>query len=69
METLHPILPGASPFLTRSIVHLCENRVCAGDYARIRLGYVPQKDWRTAIREQLAGLEAQGYPWLPLTQH
>jgi nucleoside-diphosphate-sugar epimerase len=68
MEMLNPLLPGSSPFLTRSIVHLCENWVCSGDYARIRLGYVPQKDWRTAVREQLAVLEAQDYPWLPLTQ-
>jgi len=68
METLHPLLPGSSPFLTRSIVHLCENWVCSGNYARTRLGYVPKKDWRSAIREQLAALEENGYPWLPLTQ-
>jgi nucleoside-diphosphate-sugar epimerase len=68
METLQPLLPDSSPFLTRSIVHLCENWVCSGDYARIRLGYVPQKNWRRAIREQLAVLEKEGYPWLPLTQ-
>jgi nucleoside-diphosphate-sugar epimerase len=36
METLHPVLPGSSPFLTRSIVHLCENWVCAGHYARAK---------------------------------
>lgn len=68
MEKLHPLLPGSSPFLTRSIVHLCENWVCSGDYARTRLGYVPKKDWRRAIREQLAALEENGYPWLPLVQ-
>lgn len=68
METLHPLLPGTSPFLTRSIVHLCENWVCSGEYARTRLGFVPQKDWRSAIREQLAAMEAKGYPWLPLMQ-
>jgi len=68
METLQPLLPGSSPFLTRSIVHLCENWVCSGDYARTKLGYVPQDDWRRAIREQLVTLEREGYPWLPLTQ-
>jgi 2-alkyl-3-oxoalkanoate reductase len=68
METLQPLLPGSSPFLTRSIVHLCEIWVCSGDYARTKLGYVPQKCWRDAIREQLGALERDGYPWLPLTQ-
>jgi nucleoside-diphosphate-sugar epimerase len=68
METLNPILLGSSPFLTRSIVHLCENWMCSGDYARTKLGYVPQKSWRDAVRAQLAALEREGYPWLPLTQ-
>ena len=68
MEKLHPILPGSSPFLTRSIIHLSENWVCPSDYARKKLGYVPQKDWRTAAREHLAELGAQGYPWPRLAQ-
>lgn len=63
METLHPLLPGVAPFLTRSIVHLCEHRVCSVERARSRLGYVPQKDWRSAVREHLADLKADGYPW------
>lgn len=63
MEKLHPILPGSSPFLTRSIVHLSEDWLCATDYAREKLGYVPQKNWRTAIREALAELKIKGYPW------
>lgn len=63
METLHSVLPGSSPFLTRSIVHLCENWVCETERAQTRLGYAPQKDWRLAIREQLAALRAEGYPW------
>jgi 2-alkyl-3-oxoalkanoate reductase len=63
METLKPVLPGSSPFLTRSIVHLCENRVCATDYARNKIGYSPAKDWRIAVREHLADLAAEGYPW------
>ena len=66
METLQPIWPGSSPFLTRSIVHLCENWRCAGEHARVKLGYVGHKDWRLAVREQLAELRAAGYPWPPL---
>lgn len=68
MEALQPLLPGSSPFLTRSIVHLCENWVCATEHARIRLGYEPRKNWREAIREHLAGLRAEGYPWPRLSQ-
>lgn len=63
METLKPLLPGSSPFLTRSIVHLCESWVCSNDYARRKLGYAPKKDWRSAAREQLAELKTQDYPW------
>jgi nucleoside-diphosphate-sugar epimerase len=68
METLKPIMPGSSPFLTRSIVHLCENWVCPNDYARRKLGYIPKKDWRIAVREHLADLKAEGYPWPRLCQ-
>jgi nucleoside-diphosphate-sugar epimerase len=68
METLKPILPGSSPFLTRSIVRLCENWVCSNDYARRKLQYLPKKDWRTAVREHLADLKAEGYPWPRLCQ-
>ena len=68
METLKPVLPGSSPFLTRSIVHLCENWVCPNDYARRKLGYAPKKDWRTATCEHLADLKAEGYPWPRLCQ-
>ena len=63
MEKLHPMLPGSSPFLTRSIVHLSEDWLCATDYARQKLGYVPHKNWRTAVREALAELKVKGYPW------
>jgi nucleoside-diphosphate-sugar epimerase len=68
METLHPILPGSAPFLTRSIVHVAENWVCPTDYAGRKLGYVPHKDWRTAVREALAELKVKGYPWPRLAQ-
>lgn len=63
METLHPILPGTAPFLTRSIVYLARNWVCSTDYARQKLGYVPNKDWRVAVREALEDLKVKGYPW------
>jgi nucleoside-diphosphate-sugar epimerase len=68
MEKLHPVLPGSSPFLTRSIVHLSEDWLCPTDYARKKLGYVPQKDWRSVVREHLADLGEQGYPWPQLVQ-
>ncbi len=68
METLKPVMPGSSPFLTRSIVRLCENWNCPNDYARQKLGYTPAKDWRTAVREHLADLKAEGYPWPRLCQ-
>lgn len=68
METLKPILPGSSPFLTRSIVHLSEDWVCPNDYAQKKLGYVPEKSWRIAACEQLADLKAEGYPWPQLAQ-
>lgn len=68
METLKPIMPGSSPFLTRSIVHLCEDWYCPNDRARKKLGYVPNKDWRIAVREHLADLKAEGYPWPRLCQ-
>ncbi|MHB8453341.1 MAG: NAD-dependent epimerase/dehydratase family protein [Acidiferrobacterales bacterium] len=68
METLKPVLPGSSPFLTRSIVHLCENWVCPNDYAGLKLGYVPRKSWRMAVSEHLADLKGEGYPWPQLCQ-
>ncbi len=68
MEKLKPVMPGSSPFLTRSIVHLCENWVCPNDYARRKLGYTPKKDWRAAVREHLADLKVEGYPWPRLCQ-
>ena len=68
MEKLHPVLPGSSPFLTRSIVHLCENWVCPNDYAHRKLGYVPTKTWRSAMREHLADLRKDDYPWPRLCQ-
>lgn len=68
MEALKPLLPGSSPFLTRSIVHLCEDWVCPNDYAQKKLGYVPEKDWRTAMDEHLADLKSAGFPWPVLCQ-
>jgi nucleoside-diphosphate-sugar epimerase len=68
MEHLNPVLPGSSPFLTRSLVHLAGDWPCAGDRAAHKLGYVPRKDWRTAVAESLGELKANGYPWPRLAQ-
>ena len=68
MERLKPLLPGTSPFLTRSIVHLCEDWLCPNDYAWKKLGYRPQKGWRQAVDEHLADLAKEGYPWPQLCQ-
>jgi nucleoside-diphosphate-sugar epimerase len=68
METLKPIMPGSSPFLTRSIVRLCEDWVCPNDYAQTKLGYVPTIQWRDAVDEHLADLKMSGYPWPMLCQ-
>jgi nucleoside-diphosphate-sugar epimerase len=68
MERLPPVLPGRSPFLTRSIVYLCEDWHCTNDHAEQVLGYQPRKDWRIAVNEQLQGLAAAGYPWPRLSQ-
>jgi len=68
MEKLPPVLPGRSPFLTRSIVYLCEDWYCTNDRANQALGYAPRKDWRLAVDEQLRGLAADGYPWPRLSQ-
>ena len=68
MERLHPVLPGSSPFLTRSIVHLANDWVCSGEPAERKLGYAPTKGWRTAVRESLAELKTNGYPWPRLSQ-
>lgn len=68
METLHPILPGKAPFLTRSIVHVAEDWPCATERARRKLGYTPRRDWRTAVREALTELKAAGLPWQSLAQ-
>lgn len=67
METLNPLLPG-HPFLTRSIVHLCEDWHCPNDYAARKLGYTPTRDWRLVIREHLAQMKSEGYPWPALRQ-
>jgi nucleoside-diphosphate-sugar epimerase len=68
METLHPVLPGKAPFLTRSLVYVAQDWFCPSDYAAKKLGYVPGKDWRTAVEEALTELEASAYPWPRLVQ-
>jgi len=68
METLKPVMPGSSPFLTRSIVHLCEDWFCPNGYAERKLGYIPDKPWQLAVDEHLADLEHAGFPWPALCQ-
>lgn len=68
MEKLHPLLPGTSPFLTRSLVHVSEDWYCPVGYATGKIGYVPVKDWRVAMREALADRAQHGYRWPPLAQ-
>lgn len=68
LEALHPLLPGAAPFLTRSLVHVAEDWPCTRDHAARKLGFVPVKSWRAAVRECLAPLKAEGYPWPRLAQ-
>ncbi len=53
MEKLHPVLPGAEPFLTRSLVHVSEDWDCPSDHAARTLGYTPREDWRDAVRASL----------------
>jgi nucleoside-diphosphate-sugar epimerase len=62
METLNFLLPG-DPFLMRSIVFVSENWVATTDYARQKLGYIPQQAWREAVRAQVVELKAKQYPW------
>jgi nucleoside-diphosphate-sugar epimerase len=68
METLKPVLPGSSPFLTCSIIRLCEDWICPNDYAEKNLEYVPQKAWQVAVDEHLADLKNEGFPWPVLCQ-
>ncbi|HFD86925.1 MAG TPA: NAD(P)-dependent oxidoreductase [Gammaproteobacteria bacterium] len=68
METINRLLPGSSPFLTRSIVHLCEDWECPSSYANQKIGYLPEKNWRDAIDEHLDDLRQSGDAWLPLRQ-
>ncbi|AUX22283.1 uncharacterized protein SOCEGT47_027840 [Sorangium cellulosum] len=68
MEALHPVLPGSSPFLSRSLVHVAESRRCATDRARRVLGFAGHKSWRTAVHEAVAELGRAGFPWPRLAQ-
>lgn len=68
MEKTNAITPGDSPFLTRSIVHLCEDWLCPNDYANKKIGYRPQKTWQQAIDEHVTELGSEGFPWPSLSQ-
>ncbi len=71
MEACHllfPFIPGRSPFLTRSIVHLAEDWPVSTSYAQTKLGFRPSTDWRAASRAALRELRAAHYPWPRLAQ-
>lgn len=68
MEKLFPLMPGKSPFLTRSVVHLAEEWVCNTAYAHQKLGYQAQKDWHIAMDEALSALKEKNYPWPYMAQ-
>lgn len=68
MEKLFPLIPGKSPFLTRSVVHLAEEWICNTEYAYHKLGYRAQQDWRIAMDEALNELKNKDYPWPYMAQ-
>ena len=53
MEKMDPLVPW-EPLVVRSIIHLLEETHADNTAATERLGYVPQVDWRMAIRRQVA---------------
>jgi nucleoside-diphosphate-sugar epimerase len=63
LEKLHPVTPGAAPFLTRSLVHLARDWWCPDRRAETLLGYRPAGDWRVAVREAATDL-GPGWPKL-----
>lgn len=63
MEKLFPVLPGKSPFLTRSLVYVSENRNVTNNYANKKLGYVPTSDWRSQVMESIEEIKENNFPW------
>lgn len=68
MEKFFLVMPGKSPFLTRSIIHLAEEWVCNTEYAKNKLGYQAKKDWRIVMDESLVRLKEENYPWPYMAQ-
>jgi 2-alkyl-3-oxoalkanoate reductase len=68
MELIAPIMPKGSPFLTRSLVHVGKDWFSSSEYAFKKIGYKPQKDWKTAVDEAINELDKQGFPWPRLVQ-
>ena len=62
MEKLRHVIPG-DPFLMRSVVFVCENWVPTMENARLKLGYIPQDEWLSAVRKQIAEIKQIHYPW------
>ncbi len=53
MEKIDPVVPW-EPLIVRSIIHLMENTGATNDRATCELGFVPEHDWRDAVRRQVA---------------
>lgn len=68
MEFLHPVLPGKAPFLTRSLVRVSEDRKPSIEYAKQKLGFMAQDDWRDALAESVQESIEFGMPWPALGQ-
>ncbi|MCB1167419.1 MAG: NAD(P)H-binding protein [Leptospiraceae bacterium] len=67
MEKL-AIIPDATPFLTRSLVYVAEERICSTEYASEKLGFVAAKSWKEAVRETIKVRAPLGFPSPRLTQ-
>ncbi|MCB1305772.1 MAG: hypothetical protein KDK37_15900, partial [Leptospiraceae bacterium] len=67
MEKL-AIIPDATPFLTRSLVYVAEERICSTEYASEKLGFVAAKSWKEAVRETIKVRARLGFPSPRLTQ-
>ena len=53
MEKIDPLVPW-EPLIVRSIIHLMENTGATNERATQELGYLPEYDWRDAVRRQVA---------------
>lgn len=56
MEKIDPVVPW-EPLVTRSIIHLLREVNADNRAANEAFGYVPQYDWRDAVKEQLSEMD------------